>query len=62
MENQEKEIDMLCKVFDELKKLKWGDEKIIECPKCGGKLHIGKSSYNGHFHIYCENKDFCVIQ
>lgn len=27
---------------------------VVECPSCGGKLHLHQSSYNGHVHGRCE--------
>lgn len=31
----------------------------IQCPVCGGRLHLGQSDYNGHVHGTCETPD-CV--
>lgn len=33
--------------------------ETINCPACGGKLHLSQSSYNGHVHGKCETPD-CV--
>lgn len=46
----------------EIKDLKKGDKIIVDCPKCKGKLYISKSNYNGHLHIFCENKDLIIMQ
>lgn len=34
-------------------------QDIIECPACGGRLHLRISSYNGHVHGCCETEG-CV--
>lgn len=31
-----------------------GKREVIECPACGGRLHLSQSSYNGHVHGRCE--------
>lgn len=36
-----------------------GKREVIECPACGGRLHLAQSSYNGHVHGRCETAD-CV--
>lgn len=37
-----------------------GKQTVIDCPtKCGGKLHLSQSSYNGHVHGQCTT-DGCV--
>jgi hypothetical protein len=36
-----------------------GKYEVIECPACGGKLHLQQSHYNGHVHGKCET-DGCV--
>ena len=46
----------------EMDQLKWGQSIEVKCLKCGGKVKISKSSYNGHIHIKCENEDFILIQ
>lgn len=33
--------------------------EVIKCPKCGGKLHLRQSCYNGHVHGHCETEG-CV--
>ena len=48
---------------EEIFNLKWGDSIVVKCPKCGGKLHIERSEYNGHIHIIClTNKDVIIFQ
>lgn len=32
---------------------------VIECPCCGGKLHVSHAAYNGHVHGQCET-DECL--
>lgn len=32
---------------------------VIECPCCGGKLHVSHAAYNGHVHGRCETED-CI--
>lgn len=32
---------------------------VIECPCCGGKLHVSHAAYNGHCHGRCET-DGCI--
>lgn len=34
--------------------LKKGESKVVKCPKCGGKVKVSRSSYNGHYHASCE--------
>lgn len=41
------------------KKAPRGKQEVIECPACGGRLHLSQSSYNGHVHGHCET-DGCV--
>ncbi len=36
-----------------------GKREVIECPACGGKLHLSQSGYNGHVHGACDT-DGCV--
>lgn len=36
-----------------------GKQGVIDCPACGGKLHLSQSSYNGHVWGQCETKG-CV--
>lgn len=36
-----------------------GKLEVIECPACGGRLHLAQSAYNGHVHGHCETKG-CV--
>lgn len=59
-------IDDIILVFEtygkQIKKLKKGQQIIVECPLCKGKMIISKSDYNGHLHIMCENKDFMLMQ
>lgn len=33
--------------------------EVVDCPACGGRLHLSISSYNGHVHGRCETAD-CV--
>lgn len=47
-------------VFEQVSKLKKGESKEIECPKCKKKLFIAKDKYNGHFFIRCESKN-CIF-
>ncbi|HEY1244338.1 MAG TPA: hypothetical protein VGF29_05850 [Hyphomicrobiaceae bacterium] len=28
--------------------------EVVECPACGGRLHLSISGYNGHVHGRCE--------
>ncbi len=37
-----------------LSELKWGEQRIAECPDCGGKMIVALSSVNGHAHVVCE--------
>lgn len=32
---------------------------VVECPCCGGKLHVSHAAYNGHVHGRCETED-CI--
>jgi hypothetical protein len=36
-----------------------GKQEVIECPACGGRLHLSQSAYNGHVHGKCETEG-CV--
>ena len=47
---------------DKIKSLGKGEEITVECPFCGGQMHICKSSYNGHLRIFCDGRDFCLVQ
>jgi hypothetical protein len=29
-------------------------QEVVECPGCGGRLHLSISGYNGHVHGHCE--------
>lgn len=49
-------------VIEMSSKLSAGEEKEFECPECGGKLLIEKSSYNGHLHAYCEGCQFVLME
>ena len=31
-----------------------GKQEVIDCPACGGRLHLSQSAYNGHVHGQCE--------
>lgn len=33
--------------------------EVVDCPACGGRLHLSISAYNGHVHGYCETEG-CV--
>lgn len=33
--------------------------EVVECPACGGRLHLSIAAYNGHVHGSCETKG-CV--
>ena len=35
--------------------LKKGESKVVKCPKCGGKVNVSRSAYNGHYHASCDN-------
>lgn len=37
-----------------LSELKWGEQRIAECPDCGSKMIVALSSVNGHAHVVCE--------
>lgn len=50
------------KYGDKIRALKKGEEIKLECPKCGGVILAGRSSYNGHMHIMCENKCLMMIE
>ena len=30
---------------------------VVECPCCGGRLHVSHAGYNGHVHGQCETED-----
>ena len=47
---------------DKVRALKKGQAIILECPECGGSIMAERSSYNGHYHIICENKCYFMIQ
>lgn len=51
--------DTFFKVLEEASKLKWGESKEIECPKCKQKLYIQKNNYNGHIFAKCETEN-CI--
>ncbi|HKI74989.1 MAG TPA: hypothetical protein VJ998_10110 [Pseudomonadales bacterium] len=36
-----------------------GKQEVIECPACGGKLHLAQAASNGHVWGKCETAD-CV--
>lgn len=36
-----------------------GKAEVIDCPACGGRLHLSQASVNGHVHGHCETKG-CV--
>lgn len=36
-----------------------GKQEIIECPACGGRLHLSQAASNGHVHGQCETEG-CV--
>lgn len=36
-----------------------GKQETIDCPACGGRLHLSQSSYNGHVSGKCETEG-CV--
>ena len=40
---------------------KKGEENFV-CPLCGGVAWWGRSSYNGHLHMGCNNCDFRIMQ
>lgn len=44
------------------KDLKAGEEIIKECPNCGARLKISKSSLNGHLWIVCEKEGVLVCE
>ena len=59
-----KEIDEILndgffKILKETSKLKNGESKQIECPKCKNKIFIQRSAYNGHIFVNCET-DNCI--
>ena len=57
------DVILVFKTYDkQIEKLKKGQQIIVECPLCKGKMIIEKSDYNGHLHIMCENKDFILMQ
>jgi hypothetical protein len=41
------------------KKFPNGKVEVVECPECKGRLHLEKSSYNGHVKAQCETPE-CV--
>jgi hypothetical protein len=41
------------------KKLPRGKQEVIECPACGGRLHLSQAASNGHVWGKCETAD-CV--
>lgn len=34
-------------------------QEVVNCPQCGGRLHLSQSAYNGHVHGKCETEG-CV--
>jgi hypothetical protein len=36
------------------KKNRVAKAEAIECPACGGRLHLSQAAYNGHIHGQCE--------
>lgn len=30
---------------------------VLDCPVCGGRLHVSHAAYNGHVHGRCETED-----
>lgn len=44
------------------KDLKEGQEVIKECPNCGSKLSISRTSLNGHLWIVCEKEGVLICQ
>lgn len=70
LEQAEKRADSVQRSIDRMMKLdpllsQWrkrkpiGKSEIVNCPVCGGRLHLSQSEYNGHVHGKCETKD-CV--
>lgn len=59
IENAEK-INKITKLVP--KDLKAGEEIIKECPNCGARLKISKSSLNGHLWIVCEKEGVLVCE
>lgn len=51
-------IQQMTKEYEKSKSLEL--QGIIECPKCGNKLHYTISSYNGHIWGKCET-DKCLV-
>ena len=45
-----------------LSELKWGEQRIAECPDCGGKMIVALSSVNGHAHVVCEKCGVKLMQ
>lgn len=62
MSNEVDEIldDAFFKVLKESSKLKKGESKEIVCSRCGKKLFISKSGYNGHIFAKCETEN-CIF-
>jgi len=62
-DSAQKMFDMHIKVMPVVgewrKKLPIGKSEVIECPACGGGLHLSQAASNGHIHGKCETKD-CV--
>lgn len=55
--------DTFFKVLEETSKLKKGESKEIECPKCKNKMYISKSGYNGHIFAKCQTETcICIMQ
>jgi hypothetical protein len=46
-------------VVAEWRKKPWGKAEVIECPACGGRLHLSQARSNGHVHGKCETQG-CV--
>lgn len=60
----EERLDQMAKVMTGIKP--WRDahkgqsaSEVVECPACGGRLHLSIAAYNGHVHGKCET-DGCV--
>ena len=56
MENR---FNYMLEILKHTSKLKRGENKTIQCPKCKCNMMINKAKCNGHIMAFCSNKE-CI--